>query len=162
MRYILLDRILAFEPGKSIRAVKAIASSEDIVQEHFPDNPVMPGALMIEAAAQAGTALLELSKDCTVKAFLILVHEAKFRTLVRPGETLVLTLTVLQSGETHSRIACDLRSALPGRESMKVATMELSFGIRPVKEFYSEYAQHFIRSMYDQLLRGAEITGGAQ
>ena len=161
MRYILIDRITAFEANRSIRAIKAVSSSEDFFQEHFPGNPVMPGALMIEAAAQAGTALIELSADCMVKAFLILVHEAKFRTLVKPGETLVFDLTVADAGSEHSRIECEVSSSLPGNPPKRVATMELTFGIRPVAEFYTENAKLFVRSMYDQLLVGLDTRKGA-
>ena len=159
MRYILLDRITSFVSGTSLSAIKAISSSEDFFQEHFPGNPVMPGALMIEAAAQAGTALFELSSNYTVKAFLIMVHEAKFRTLVRPGETLTFSLVVSETASDHGRVACEVTSTLPGAKQTRVATMDLTFGIRPVAEFYSEGAQMLVRAMYANLLRGLRSEG---
>ncbi len=52
MRYLLIDRVLRLERNKSVLAIKNVTLSEDVYADHFPGFPVMPGALMIEAAAQ--------------------------------------------------------------------------------------------------------------
>jgi 3-hydroxyacyl-[acyl-carrier-protein] dehydratase len=154
MRYQLIDRILEFEAGRRIRAVKAVAASEEYFRDHFAGNAVMPGALIIEAAAQAGTALIELTHQCRVKAFLTFVHEAKFRTLVRPGETMFFSLEIDNMSTEFARVRCDIESALPDATRIRSSQMDLTFGIRPVGEFYSEAAQQYIQSGYDELLRG--------
>ena len=86
MRYLLIDRIQRLEFNKRILAIKNVALSEDIYSDHFFGFPVMPGALLIESVAQAGTALLEVSANYKKKALLIIVEQAKFRSLVQPGD----------------------------------------------------------------------------
>ena len=54
MRFTLLDRIIDFEPGDRITAVKSLAMAEEYLADHFPNFPVMPGVLMLEAMTQAG------------------------------------------------------------------------------------------------------------
>ncbi len=85
MRYLLIDRIQQVEFEKQLLAIKNVALSEDVYSEHFFGFPVMPGALLIECLAQAGTALLEISSDFKKKALLVMVEHAKFRRFVHPG-----------------------------------------------------------------------------
>ena len=94
MRYILLDRIEQIDHSRRLRAVKTVSRSEDFFTDHFPGQPVMPGALLIECMAQAGTALLELSNDLRIKAILVMVERAKFKAPVRPGDTLLVDMSV--------------------------------------------------------------------
>jgi enoyl-[acyl-carrier protein] reductase III len=67
MRYLLIDRIVRLEFNQQMLAIKNVALSEDVYSEHFVGFPVMPGALLIEALAQAGTALLEVSANLKKK-----------------------------------------------------------------------------------------------
>ena len=53
MRFTLLDRVVAIEPGKSITALKAVSLSEEYLADHFPRFPVLPGVMMLEALTQA-------------------------------------------------------------------------------------------------------------
>ena len=84
MRYLLIDKIKQLELNKQITAIKNVALSEDVFTDHFIGYPVMPGALQIEAVAQAATALLEVSANFKVKAILTIVEKVKFRELVKP------------------------------------------------------------------------------
>ena len=95
MRYLLLDKIQHVELNRSIKAVKNVALSEDVYTDHFLAYPIMPGALMIECLAQAGTALLEISCNFSAKALLIMVEQAKFRSLVTPGDQLLISMNIL-------------------------------------------------------------------
>ena len=156
MRYLFLDRIISIEEDKSIRTIKAITSSEDFFLDHFPANPVMPGALIIEAAAQAGTALIEISAAYTKKAFLIMVQDAKFRVLVKPGATLIIDLTITNKDAESIRTDCEVTMIVPGSEEQCVATLSLTFGIRPVEEFYSEEVRRYLRSNYETWLLSAD------
>lgn len=90
MRYLLIDKIKIMECNKKITAVKNVALSEDVFFDHFAGYPVMPGALQIEAVAQAATALPEVSSDFKSKALLNIVDKAKFRRLVKPGDQLLI------------------------------------------------------------------------
>ncbi len=95
--FLLVDRVLAFEPGQYLDAIKNVTASEPFFQGHFPGNPVMPGVLIIEALAQAGCLLSQLSFDGEGERplyYLAGVDGARFRTPVRPGDTLTLRIDV--------------------------------------------------------------------
>jgi 3-hydroxyacyl-[acyl-carrier-protein] dehydratase len=96
MRFYLVDRIEEVEVGKKIRGVKCWTLSDEIFNEHFPGFPVVPGVLLIESMAQLLGILIEKSflqeYPETGKAYPVLsvVHKAKFRSFVVPGDKCVL------------------------------------------------------------------------
>ena len=95
--FLLVDRVLAFEPGASLDAIKNVTANEPFFQGHFPGNPVMPGVLIIEALAQAGCLLSQLSFEGEGERplyYLAGVDGARFRATVRPGDTLDLRIDV--------------------------------------------------------------------
>ncbi len=152
MRYLLIDRIERLEINKQITAIKNVTMSEDVFSEHFIGNPVMPGALLIESLAQAGTALLEVSVDMKKKALLVMVVRAKFRALVRPGDQLRVTVTLLSQdndmAETDGTIHVGDRL---------VADARLVFALQDVEKFYPKELRSFVGTGYDILLRDAQV-----
>ena len=95
--FLLIDRIVEHDPGKSITALKCLSANEPFFQGHFPDYPVMPGVLQIEALAQAGAVLALLAPGNEGKAaFLTGVDSFKFRRQVIPGDVLRLEVKVLR------------------------------------------------------------------
>ena len=92
--FLLVDRVVALEPNKRVLAYKHITANEPFFQGHFPGRPVMPGVLVVEALAQAGGLLTQLSKaddDETEQVFyLVKVDNAKFSRMVVPGDRLDL------------------------------------------------------------------------
>lgn len=107
MRFLLIDRIIAWEPGKSARAIKNIALSEDFFDDHFPTKPIVPGVLLIEGMAQLAGLLIEegvrRDEKRNVKALLSIVEKAKFRKPVYPGDSLVYEAKVLSVNEIGGR-----------------------------------------------------------
>lgn len=90
--FLLVDRVLAYEPGCWIKAMKNISMNEPQFQGHFPGHPVMPGVMIIEAMAQASGLLTQLSRSGRsddALFYLVKVDNAKFSQIVVPGDTLV-------------------------------------------------------------------------
>jgi 3-hydroxyacyl-[acyl-carrier-protein] dehydratase/UDP-3-O-[3-hydroxymyristoyl] N-acetylglucosamine deacetylase/3-hydroxyacyl-[acyl-carrier-protein] dehydratase len=90
--FLLVDRVLELEKGKSIIAIKNVTYNEPFFQGHFPVKKVMPGVLIIESVAQAGGILLyhSIPDPENVLVFLSAIHKAKFRKPVIPGDQLRL------------------------------------------------------------------------
>lgn len=95
--FLLVDRILELEPGKRAVGIKSVTINEPFFQGHFPNYPIMPGVLIIEAMAQVGGVLAfksDGSKDKIV--YFIGIDKAKFRKPVLPGDQIRFEVEVLQ------------------------------------------------------------------
>jgi 3-hydroxyacyl-[acyl-carrier-protein] dehydratase len=98
--FLLVDRCEAFNAGQSIIGVKCVTANEPFFQGHFPDYPVMPGVLIVEAMAQTGAILMSKTLDVDVggKAiFFMSLDNCRFRSPVRPGDVLKLHVEVTRS-----------------------------------------------------------------
>ena len=98
--FMLLDRIMVFESGKSLTALKNISMNEPQFMGHFPDFPVMPGVLIIEAMAQACGALAILTeggRNHDEIYFFAGIDNARFKRQVIPGDQLTFQIQLLQS-----------------------------------------------------------------
>ena len=96
--FLLVDRALDYVAGQSIRGIKNVTNNEPFFVGHFPNNPVMPGVLQIEAMAQTGAVLMSKTLQVDVSRNTILfmsVDNARFRRPVRPGDTLEMPVEVL-------------------------------------------------------------------
>lgn len=85
--FLLIDRVLEVGEGK-VHAIKNVTINEPFFNGHFPEHPVMPGVLLIEAMAQAGVYLLEEWRQPGQIAFLAAVDEVRFKKQVTPGDQL--------------------------------------------------------------------------
>ena len=97
--FLLIDRAEAYKPHESIVGIKCVTANEPFFQGHFPENPVMPGVLIIEALAQTGAVLMSksLNADVTGKTiFFASVDGCRFRAPVRPGEVIHMHVDVLK------------------------------------------------------------------
>ncbi len=98
--FLLVDRIEAIEPGKSIRGVKNVTINEPFFQGHFPGYPVMPGVMVIEALAQVAAILSHLiagsKPDGRSLIFFAGIDNARFRRQVTPGDRLTLEAQVIR------------------------------------------------------------------
>jgi 3-hydroxyacyl-[acyl-carrier-protein] dehydratase len=95
--FLLIDRVVEMERKQRIVAIKNVTMNEPQFQGHFPDYPIMPGVLMVEAIAQAGGALLMTEiPDRDSKLMLFTgIENARFRRPVTPGDQLRIEVTVL-------------------------------------------------------------------
>ena len=93
--FMLVDRIIELEPGLRAVGIKAVTASEPQFAGHFPDRPIMPGVLMIEALAQtAGVAIMTLEAYRGKLGLFAGIDDCRFRRVVIPGDTLVLKVEV--------------------------------------------------------------------
>lgn len=97
--FLLVDRVLEFQPGKMITGLKNVTINEPYFVGHFPDMPIMPGVLIIEAMAQVSAILVAKTMSSTHNNMMYLsgVEEAKFRKAVVPGDSLIITSVIKQS-----------------------------------------------------------------
>ena len=98
---LLVDRVLALENGKSIKALKNVTMNEPFFPGHFPHRPVMPGVLMLEARAQAA-ALLSFATSGTTPDdksvyYFAGIDGARFKRPVEPGDQLVMDVELLRN-----------------------------------------------------------------
>ena len=96
--FLLVDRVLDFEVEKSIRAIKNVSYNEPQFMGHFPDHPVMPGVMIVEAMAQVGgiLAFQSIPEDREYLVYFTGIDKVRFRRPVRPGDQLLFELTMLR------------------------------------------------------------------
>jgi len=98
---LLVDRVLAWESGKSISTLKNVTINEDFFNGHFPHKPVMPGVIMIEALAQSAALLsfLSLGKkpDENSVVYFAGIDRARFKRPVVPGDQLVMHVEIIRA-----------------------------------------------------------------
>jgi 3-hydroxyacyl-[acyl-carrier-protein] dehydratase len=99
--FLLVDRVLECQPGKTIRALKNVTMNEPYFPGHFPHRPVMPGVMILEALAQAAGILAFVTAgvypDENRQLYFVGIDKARFRRPVRPGDQLILEATLERS-----------------------------------------------------------------
>ncbi len=97
--FIMIDRVLELEPGERIVTLKNVTINEPFFQGHFPDNPIMPGVLILEAMAQSAGVLTYESlpeDERDVLIYFMAIERAKFRRMVVPGDQLRFEVEILK------------------------------------------------------------------
>src|SRR4051794_24817687 len=118
MRFVLVDRILDLNRGKSLVAVKNLSLAEEYLADHFPGFPVMPGVLMLEALTQAGAWLVRDMEDFAHS--IVLLKQAKtikYGSFVEPGRQLTLRIELVSQDEKE----CSFKGVgvIDGQEMVK-------------------------------------------
>ncbi|MCB1603712.1 MAG: 3-hydroxyacyl-ACP dehydratase FabZ [Gammaproteobacteria bacterium] len=108
--FLLVDKVISYKKGESITAIKNVTFNEPHFTGHFPNHPVMPGVLIIEAMAQASGVLSGLSMEEGESNdkiyYLVKVDKAKFTKTVVPGDQLHLHATIKRTMRNMVQYAC--------------------------------------------------------
>lgn len=93
--FLLVDRIIELEEGKRALGLKNVTANEEFFTGHFPDYPVMPGVLIVEALAQVGGVAMLASEEHRGKlAFFAGIDKCRFKKQVKPGDQLQLEVEI--------------------------------------------------------------------
>jgi 3-hydroxyacyl-[acyl-carrier-protein] dehydratase len=106
--FLLVDRILSVELDKHIVGLKNVTINEPFFVGHFPQSPIMPGVLIVEAMAQVGgiLAMLSIPENLGNQAvYLMALDKVRFRRPVVPGDQLILDLTVIKGKKKYFKMA---------------------------------------------------------
>lgn len=98
--FLLVDRAEDYYAHRSIVGIKCVTMNEPFFQGHFPDNPVMPGVLIVEAIAQTGALLMSKTLDVSTEGktiFFMSMDNVRFRAPVRPGDVLRMPVEVVRA-----------------------------------------------------------------
>jgi 3-hydroxyacyl-[acyl-carrier-protein] dehydratase len=116
--FLLVDRVLEFVPGQSIRALKNVTYNEPYFTGHFPHRPLMPGVILIEALAQAAGLLAFMTADVVpdenTRFYFVGIDKARFRKPVEPGDQLILIVNLERNFKGIYRLAT--RAEVAGEE----------------------------------------------
>ena len=96
--FLLVDRVISYEPGKDIVALKNVTINEPFFSGHFPHHPVMPGVLIVESMAQIGGifVLNTVPDPQNYWTYFLKIEDCKFRRPVMPGDTLIIRCDLLE------------------------------------------------------------------
>ncbi len=126
--FLLVDRVLEVEPGKSITAIKNVTTNEPFFQGHFPDYPVMPGVLICEALAQtAGIAVAMQEEQKNKLGLFASIDEFKIKRQVFPGDTLKLEAEILscKMGIVKAKVTASVEGKVAAQGQIKFAMADV-------------------------------------
>jgi 3-hydroxymyristoyl/3-hydroxydecanoyl-(acyl carrier protein) dehydratase len=104
LRFLLVDRIVELESGKRATGIKNVTMSENFLAYHFPDMPIMPGLLIVEALVQLADWIIREDTGFTRMGLPVAFDPVKFRRMVRPGDQLRLEASILSRDESQAEI----------------------------------------------------------
>lgn len=123
--FLLVDRIIEIEEGKRAVGIKNVTINEPFFQGHFPENPIMPGVMIVEAMAQVGAvAILSMEEYKGKLAVFTGIEKMKFRKQVVPGDTLIMEseLIAIKHGIGKAKVSAKVEGKI-------AAAGELMFAI---------------------------------
>lgn len=131
--FLLIDRVLSYESGKEVRALKNVTINEPFFNGHFPRHPVMPGVLIIEAMAQAAAILsfvtMDAKSDDNSVYYFVGIDNARFKKPVTAGDALLLHVIL----DRHMRGVWKFKASAHV-ENILVAEADLLCAVRDIEK----------------------------
>jgi 3-hydroxyacyl-[acyl-carrier-protein] dehydratase len=163
VRFTLIDRITAIEPGTSLKAVKNLSLAEEYLADHFPGFPVMPGVLMVESLVQAGAWLMRHTENFQYSAVLLKEARAiRFNNFVAPGKTLLVECSVHKRDERTYTLkgtgTVDGTSAVSAKLTLEQFNLADN---NPDLRASDERRISKLRTLFDALYHPIDVTTGA-
>lgn len=128
--FLFVDAVEDVVPGQHIRATKNVSVNEAMFNGHFPDNPVVPGVIQVEAMAQAAALLGLLSGeklDDTKSIYVAAINDCKFRRPIIPGDVMTIHAKIAKMKMGMWKFECEVRV---GEELASLATLTATSGPR--------------------------------
>ena len=122
--FLLVDKVLELEAGKRVVAQKNVSANEPFFQGHFPEYPIMPGVLIVEALAQtAGLAVAVMEENKGKLGVFAGIEEMKFKSQVVPGDILILEAEIIMSklGVTKAKVVAKVEDKVAAEGVIKFA-----------------------------------------
>ena len=133
MKFCFVDRITKVEEGVGITVTKAVSFGEDYLADHFPGAPIMPGAMMMEAAIEAACWFLRKERGFSAEDYNVSkIGQAKFSRVLRPGD--VLTIDLKKLDESEDRQVFSFRAKGSSSEGAKVFSLRFSLRLRSYEQ----------------------------
>ncbi len=149
MRFVLIDRIVELEPDVKITAVKNLTLAEEYLADHFPNFPVMPGVLMIEAMTQAGAWLVRASEN--FRHSIVILKKAanvKYGQFFEPGQRMTIHADILKRSEEETTLKAS--GVLEGRMIAGARLTLKHYNLADTNPLHRETDQQIIREMRTQ------------
>ena len=154
MRYFLIDQVTELIVGQQATGRKCVTLSDQVLHDHFPDFPTMPGALIIEAASQLSGFLIEMTvnrqDEPLRRSLLTQIDLAKFHRRVGPGETIDIVANIAQLRDPSAQVVMEAKV-----DGQLVARARLTFMLQVVE---SERVHEQRRHLYDLWTRDMQLS----
>src|SRR5437764_3309948 len=132
MRYFLIDKVTELQIGKSVRGVKNVTLTDEVLHDHFPDHPILPGALLVESMAQLAGFLLEVTHNGDgkplLRALLVQIAQAKFSRPAEPGDRIEIAVKLGSSLDAASQVEAEAHV-----DGQRIARAQLTFMLKVVE-----------------------------
>jgi 3-hydroxyacyl-[acyl-carrier-protein] dehydratase len=164
MRFCLIDRITACEPGVRLLAIKNVTLSEEYLGDHFPKFPVLPGVFMLEALTQASAWLVRISDDFSHSIVTLKdARSVKFAGFVSPGSTLDVAVEIGKEDGREVHLKCqgwvDGRLAVSGKFVLERRNLAED---DPMMSHLDERVIRELRAIYEILAPGLAKPAAAE
>lgn len=149
MRFTLIDRVVELEPGVRITAVKGLTMAEEYLADHFPQFPVMPGVLMLEAMTQTGAWLVRVTEDFAHSMVLLKqASSVKYGQFLEPGQTLMVTAEIIKQEEGETKLKA--RGMVDGQIIVSARLVLAKYNLADTQPDYAGTDRALIRDMRRQ------------